>query len=174
MNLRTSISIALFLGCFLLASPGMAGEKSAQPPDSTRAGEAKRPRASFVLEGLTLAVDLWYDAVMKNDQDLSRRYEELIDNILYEDLAATEKEYVNRKLDSSTVSGARGVSAKQESDEMFRRQLQAKSQLAQAVHEETDSNRKFRLLGDYMNALRRELGLPELKFADQDNSQGED
>jgi hypothetical protein len=174
MNIRASIPIALLLGCFLFASPGTAGNKSGQSPDSTQSREAKRPRASFVLEGLTLAVDLWYDAVMKNDQDLSRRYEDLIDNILYEDLTATEKEYVNRKLDSSAAATARGVSAKAESDEAFRRQLDAKSQLAQAVHEETEFNRKYRLLGGYINALRKELGMPELKFADQDNQSEDD
>ena len=169
-DLRMSITVAVISGCLLLASSIVAGEKPRAEngeADSAVVENAKRPRASFVLDGLHHAVDLWYDAILKNDQDLARRYEQLIDNILYEDLAATEKEYVNAKLDSSQQEPTKQVSARGLSEDFLRRQLEVKQQIAQAVHEEPGFSRKYRLLGGYINALRKELGLPELKFADE-------
>lgn len=133
--------------------------KQAEPKDGDR-------RIDYTLEGLSHAMDLWYDAMLKDDLKLAARYEHLIDNILVEDLRATQ-------LACDRLEKRRGNSewahAKNEYKSELKHQralIKEKQQMADRIKNCPEFAEKYRRLGGYINKLRSELGMPKAKFAD--------
>lgn len=165
LHMTAVAGLALLLGAGALWAGDKAESKKADSPKQAQAAEPER-RVDYTLEGLSHAMDLWYDAILKDDQALAGRYEKLIDNILTEDISATELacQRLEKKSDSETMKHAR-AECKQETDRV-RLLIQEKTELARQVRANVEFREKYRRLGIYINLLRRELGMPKAKFAD--------
>ena len=111
-------------------------------------------------------MDLWHDAILKGDEALAARYAVLIDNILTEDISATEMacQRLEKKAESDQMKHAR-AECKQET-ERVRVLIKEKKELARQVRANVEFTEKYRRLGIYINLLRRELGMPKAKFAE--------
>ena len=159
------VGVAVIVGAGALWAGDKTECKKKQPDKQTAATEPER-RVDYTLEGLSHAVDLWYDAILKGDEALAGRYEKLIDNILSEDIAATRLacERLEEKTDSDRMKHARAECGQE--TERVKLLIKEKSELARQVRNGDNFGEKYRRLGIYINLLRRELGMPKVKFAD--------
>ena len=123
-------------------------------------------RIDFTLDGLMYAVDLWYDASIKDNPKLVARYDVLLDNTLHQDLEATEGAILHLIEDIESDSPAAVKVQKHQELAGVRATLETKQALARSIGQSEGFSEKYRLLGDYINVLRKELGMPKLKFAD--------
>lgn len=122
-------------------------------------------RVDLTVDGLSHAVDLWHDANLLGNEDLIARYEILIDNILRADIKATEM--VLKTLEAECHADGSGGEPKTKAElEDCYRILYEKEKLAGMVRRADTFSDKYRHLGGYINALRRELGMPRLRLAE--------
>lgn len=122
-------------------------------------------RIDLTVDGLKHAVDLWHDANLLENADLIARYEILIDNILRADLRATDMVLKTLEAECKADGSAKDPKVKAELEDIHRL-LYEKEKLARDVRESETFSEKYRCLGGYINALRRELGMPKLRLAD--------
>ncbi|MEE8575672.1 MAG: hypothetical protein V3T31_00310 [candidate division Zixibacteria bacterium] len=156
---------ALIVGLMMSTMPDATAEDSiAQPTKEKTWSEEREFQASFTAEGMQHAVDLWYDALLKEDYDLAESYEKMIGNIIGEDLVVSEMAVLNLPTvtDDSKDGIPRNTPKRQEAQE----HLQDKQRLAIKLKQAPDYAEKYRLMGGYINKLRKELKMPKLKFAD--------
>jgi len=144
----------------LTAGPEKTGKDKAKAPQ-----ESER-RIDYTLEGLQHAMDLWYDATLKEDEKLAARYVVLIHNILDEDCRAT-------RLACDKLERRRGNSEWAHAKNEYRKELkrlqqvaEEKEKLAGEIRKTGEFAEKYRRLGGYINKLRTELGMPKVQFAD--------
>jgi hypothetical protein len=167
---RAALAFLIFairLACIqpvVAAAPGTADDSLQDVPEVLRAYYDKGAAPDL----LSYGIDLWYDAVLKGDQSDISKYENKIYAFLQQDLNTDEQfvdavtreavaeVYVQNGLADSSVSALFG-----EACELFH----CKQAIFRAWLKTTSSSNKYRLLGDYIQLLRRELGLPKLKFA---------
>jgi hypothetical protein len=155
----------VILGLALLALPVFAGDKDADKAETreVKADPNFERRLDLTEEGLTHAVDLWYDAVVKEDWPLCEKYERLIRNIFNEDIWATEMELAKWQ-----VGKEHGEETSEEQEDFLKsseKLLAVKHKLSNEFGEADTFADKYRLLGGYINALRKELGMPKLELA---------
>lgn len=177
---RRSIQFGLLTGLIVMLAAGLlsAGEKKEAVLRQAPATEQKQTtikqaepkdgerRIDYTLEGLTHAMDLWYDAMLKEDLELADRYESLIDNILVEDLKATRLACDRLKKRAGSKDLAH---AKQECDAQvayLNEMIKEKKAMAEQIQNCRQFAEKYRRLGGYINKLRSELGMPKAKFAE--------
>jgi hypothetical protein len=167
---RAALAILIFvirLACtppVMAVDPGTAADSCQAIPEALRAYYDKGPAS----ERLAYGIDLWYDAVLKGDEVNGRKYEAKIDEFLQQDLSTDEQFvdavtrlavaelYPNSGLADSSVKALFG-----ETCEL----LHCKQALVKAWNRSESMSNKYRLLGDYIQLLRRELGLPKLRLA---------
>ncbi|MDX9858038.1 MAG: hypothetical protein RBT76_09620 [candidate division Zixibacteria bacterium] len=156
------ISIILTLAAAVNAAP-----PDGVPPENTATDSMSvyERRIDLTVDGLTHAVELWHDANLLENPDLVARYEILIDNILRADLRATEMVLKTIEAESK-ADGTDGDPEIKAELEDTHRVLFEKEKLARQVRDAKTFSEKYRYLGGYINALRRELGMPKLRLAD--------
>ena len=168
LQTAATVGLAVVIGAGALWAGERAEDKKQDSEKQTQvaAPAEQERRVDYTLEGLSHAMDLWYDAILKGDQALAGRYEKLLDNVLTEDISAAELacDRLEKKSDSDRMQHAR-VECQQETDRV-RLLIQEKKELARQIRAGASFDEKYRRLGIYINLLRRELGMPKVKFAE--------
>ena len=160
--------LALAVGAFATPPPVQSN-----PADSSSDTlSVYQRRIDMTIDGLSHAVDLWHDANLLENPDLIARYNVLIENILHADLRATEMVLKTLEADCKADGSSSDPKVKAELEDSYRI-LFEKEKLANLVHESATFTEKYRYLGGYINALRKELGMPRLRLADDKEFPGE-
>lgn len=158
------IPVAALVVLSLSAGSWAESASTGEPETDLKVNPNFERRIDLTEEGLVHAVDLWYDAIVKDDLELSNRYERLIVNIFHEDIWASEME-INKARVMERQEGkplAPDLAAQLESAEKM---LRVKQKLLDEFQQANTYAQKYRYLGGYINSLRKELGMPRLELA---------
>lgn len=178
MRVKTLIvGISAFVMCVTPAFAGQPDPKPAAPTDNTVATQQPQDcrNAGATLVKLGHFVDLWRDANLNDETGRAKEYEMEMTDMLRNDIrqCMEQIDQCKQKLcnDSetgsvSTVSAGdvqRGtvIDNLQEADSL----LKAKKRLLGAIMRTNAFSNKYRLFGDYMELLRRELDRDAVKVA---------
>ncbi len=134
-------------------------------------------------EKLSYSIDLWYDAALKGNDAEIRRFEGVICDFLDNNIKADEQllgilgEQISRAdlvSDTAHNRGRDSLSNPVTLDQSALTQawdvVHAKRTLQDGISRTSAFSNKYRLMGDYIELLRRELDLPRLKLASGDKS----
>ena len=133
-------------------------------------------------ERLSYSIDLWYDAALKGNESETRRFEGVIHSFLDNDIRTDEQllsllsDQISRAAlnsngcdslveDSSSNPAPLDRSALSQAWEV----VNTKKLLQENISRASAFSNKYRLMGDYIELLRRELDLPRLKLASAAN-----
>ncbi|RKX24128.1 MAG: hypothetical protein DRP45_08885 [Candidatus Zixiibacteriota bacterium] len=112
-------------------------------------------------------LELWQDAVKRHDDPKANEYEQYLYALINHDIAESESDI--RKMagvfDAEKTSGAGSSVEDSLAFENSLSVLNTKETLYRSLRKSKDSSYKYRLLGDYIQLLRRELKMPKLKLA---------
>jgi hypothetical protein len=137
-----------------------------------------RPQTTHDL--LSYTVDLWHDAKLKGDKRKVREYAAEIDRILVRDIKAgkqllkmiVREPVVDKEADrggSENLLEETNQKRLSKEDRQYIEQMvsiiSTKEALLDSMRRSTAFSNRYRLLGNYINLLRRELGMSRLKFA---------
>ncbi len=129
-------------------------------------------------EKLSYAIDLWYDAVLKGDDGKASRYEFSMLNIVRQDIDSTGmalaqfEQYYHQtesealRLDSTAPHGAYLPVLEKLDQDIYSeiwKIYKTKQQIFDAIQHSAFPSNKYRLITDYIDVLRRQIGLPRLK-----------
>ncbi len=173
--------LSLIAGCSLAVALSVsAGE---QPQGKAAIPE---PLKEFYYSGLApdqlaYSVDLWYDAVLKGDQVRIAQSEKAMFSLLQRDLDSTTyvveqfRQLLWQAQVASVVLPDTGQSLSDDLPvlEMLDRDYfthaldicRTKERLVTAIRRSDAISNKYRLISDYIEVLRRQVGLPKLKLA---------
>jgi hypothetical protein len=159
-----------------LAGPVAAatGGTSASPDTCILVPESLR---QYYAEGqtpdrLAYAIDLWHDACLKADAGKVSECEGKIFSLLSVDLSADQqllglcspyREATSRRIGGSDSVGV--ISLDSETYAQTFDLVKAKVRLYQSIAQSSSFSNKYRLLWDYIELTRRQLGLPRLRLA---------
>jgi hypothetical protein len=145
----------------------------AEPPESIFSLETSFDRLSHW-------VDLWHDAHLKgNDKEIEKLDSE-IDRILSEDIQASRaivktvcEEWILKNASGpeqsrNLIEERASESEQQEHQEMVELMIgfaNTKAELYKSISKTEAFSNKYRLLGDYINLLRKELDMPRVRLA---------
>jgi hypothetical protein len=127
-------------------------------------------------DSLVLAVDLWYQATLAGDESQTNTCEQKIFRLLSIDMERTQGrlfkmiEQAKTEQNDTNASFAKIDSVPgslQDSIEFLRSTLSVKRILSNAISKSEAFSNKYRLLGDYVELIRRDVGLPKLKLASE-------
>lgn len=173
---------ALVAAFSLCAATAFSGEKSDSPK------KTKNPESVFfrhpqqTLDKLTKLIDEWHAAVLASERGRSERIENKILSVISEDITSQQmrvRELAHEVTSEPPVksSADQGVDGKEyrenpvpndAAENEFREHhtlLKAKQIIARSVRNSKAFSNKYRLLGDYVDLLRRELGMARVKWA---------
>lgn len=170
MRLKMLILSAVFLFCACLAS--------AQRADSTKNAAAVNPGADYsqeiLLTTLEINHELWLEAQLAGHREQADLIEKDLLGLVNCDIY-THQERLRRmakdlapssKFHADTANGGAADSLTRQVD--FQKAigtLNAKETLHRSMEKTNAFSNKYRLLGDYIDLLRRELEMPRLKLA---------
>lgn len=134
------------------------------------------------LEHLSLHIDLWHDANLKNDKEKVEIFESVIDDIISEDIANSKKAIRNfaqmAVLDNSgqneNENGSRVDVNQIKSSVLFKKIVEAmsiKKKLAESISRTDAFSNKYRLLNDYLYVLREEIRFTRVQVAEQETDE---
>jgi len=166
-----------------LAGFAFAGEKGVR--DSRQTVNIPEPLQEYYYAGLepeklAYCIDLWYDAALKGDKTKAAQFEQMINDILRTDLDSTRQalSLFGRQLDESQKAElARDSSSALnnkfspeilEAQELYGvewKSYKSKERLVESIAGSGSFSNKYRLMSDYIEVLRRDVGLPKLKYA---------
>ncbi|PWB70389.1 hypothetical protein C3F09_09145 [candidate division GN15 bacterium] len=168
----------------LLALAGLVIAADQNQPPSKEPVSIPEPLQEYYYTGLepeklAYCIDLWYDAALKGDKGKSAKYEQMIDDILRGDLDSTRQalSLFARQLDQrqqaeialdSTILNDKFSPEVIEAQELYGREwdsYKAKAKIAGTIQSSASFSNKYRLMSDYIEVLRRDVGLPKLKYA---------
>ncbi len=144
---------------------------------------------SAALTRLSETIDHWVEANLTGHDKKARRYEESILEQIRADITTTRQqlERYEAEVDSSVreYSRAHQSAAARHDDRvdlrddikdlnLAKRLLKEKERLSSALREVAAFSNKYRLLGDYMEVMRRELGIAKLELVEDANELRED
>ncbi|MFZ5980626.1 MAG: hypothetical protein ACOYVF_08320, partial [Candidatus Zixiibacteriota bacterium] len=169
------LTIFLILAVFSVVS-AIDNAELPQAPDRT---------ASFVyqvqetLEHLSLHIDLWHDANLKNDKEKVEIFASVIDDIINEDIADSKmaiRNFAQRAVLENTDpgDGEKNPSVdfdRVKSSELFKKiveSMSVKKKLADALNRTEAFSNKYRLLNDYLYVLREEIRFTRVEVAEQE------
>jgi hypothetical protein len=161
MNTRSWCAVMAFVA-------GMATMAAA---DTLKAGpdSSQSKLARSAVDSLNLAVDQWYDAVLAGDDGRVREREmQLLKSLLIDiDQAQERVRQLSSQLaaDNQSARIDSALHPLKDSLVQLNETLQSKRVLVDAITSTDAFSNKYRLLGDYVGLLRREVGLPKLKLA---------
>jgi len=178
---RLTITAVLALAGFAFA--GETGEKRQR--ESQQAVNIPAPLQEYYYAGLepeklAYCIDLWYDAALKGDNGKAAHFELMIHEILRADLDSTrqalslfgrqldESQKAELALDSGNVLNNKFSPEILEAQELYGQEWEnykAKERLVGTISSSGSFSNKYRLMSDYIEVLRRDIGLPKLKYA---------
>lgn len=168
-----------------LAMAGVADQQSKQAENSQGLSKQGSPTLEFDMNTsykvLDHAIDLWHDAVLKDNRKQMLHRSNEIDDILVENIQSNrlqikmlvrQMEVANR---NNSFEGRNLVGNDQADDHLaeYRELLPrlsgmivTKEELYRAISRTETFSNKYRLLGDYKSLLRRELKMPGLNLVE--------
>jgi len=169
----------------ILALAGFAFAGGKGNGDSKSAVNIPEPLQEYYYTGLeperlAYCIDLWYDAALKGDNSKAAKYEKMIHDILRTDLDSTRQalSLFGRQLDESQKAEIVQDSVVPlnykfspeilEAQELYDQEWEsykAKERLVVTIQSSGSFSNKYRLMSDYIEVLRRDIGLPKLKYA---------
>lgn len=177
MKRLTMAAILAIAGCALA---GGKGNSDSKPAVNIPAPLQEYYYAGLEPERLAYCIDLWYDAALKGDNGKAARYEKMIHEILRTDLDSTrqalsqfgrqldESQKAELGLDSTVPLNYKFSPEILEAQDLYDQEwdsYKAKEKLASTILNSTSFSNKYRLMSDYIEVLRRDIGLPKLRYA---------
>lgn len=162
------------LAILLTVTAGTLREAASQELDQGRKAVA---RTQSHHDQLRTGVDLWHDAWLKGDRSKIEQYRQEIFLTLLEDIKLSSQEvsrYANAHRQSSLKSrrGQREdpkdkmeMAAKEAELNRVKEMVQIKTRLLQALNATESFGTQYRLLGDYLGLLRKQLSASRLELA---------
>ena len=148
--------------------PGVAGTAGSHQPEET-------------LEQMSLYYELWVDVNLKGNEEKSAEYEAALIELVGRDVSATELKVrelaeraalsgqetaePSRKGSGQRVTHSEPAGEERAAFKQSRSQLSIKETIYHSLGRTDAFSNKYRLLGDYIDLLRRELEMPRLKLA---------
>lgn len=184
--------LALTAGLILIGITVMAGEPNQAKVDHENQVIRNPQQLSFELnttyQVFDHTIDLWHDAVLKRDEKQTNFFLDEIYDIVAEDIQSDKLqmkmlvrqiEHCYRENSSEGKNLLEGNHAENEDLTRYKKYLPIlsssvciKEELFRAINRTEAFSNKYRLLGDYGNLLRRELGMPKLNMADIPSEKG--
>jgi len=146
--------------------------------------EIARTRALH--ERLVESIDMWHNAWLKSDRSQVRDLRQrmmlaLIDDVkksnyrLNRHESESRRSQIQTRQNQSDRHGSRQEAADDAADmEQAREVVRGKTRLLQALNSTESFSIQYRLLGDYLGLLRRELGMARLELAEDVSELRED
>jgi len=178
----------VIVALFLAVGVATAGPKN-QPSDKSLVQVPAKLQEYYygglAPEKLAYAIDLWYDAALKGNKSQAARLDETIQNLMRADLDSTrralslfgrqmdEAQRAEIAVDSNCVLTGQFSADVDQAREIYSQGwtlYKVKNKLVDKIIAPTSLSHKYRLMSDYIEVLRREVGLPKLRFADVPNS----
>ena len=171
------VRLLLVAGSIQAADPRAAGNLTPSPsniPENLK----EYYYTGLAPEKLSYAIDLWYDAVLKGDDGQAGRNELTMLNLVREDIDSTRlalmqfSEYYERTqkealvLDSTAPHGQYLPTLQKLDEDIYSSVWEIyknKERLYDAIKRSPYPSNKYRLITDYIDVLRRQVGLPRLK-----------
>lgn len=187
---------ALFVGTLVvllgLSVTALAGSKAAEQSQDRQAiaKDVKiMDQNHRTLQALEHAIDLWHDANLKNEEKLARQYMAQIRVIIESDLVYSQK-LVEAARQEKTASNQEQASpnesryariddrhdaAENRIDEHRIKDLyQAKKRLFSSINRGVSFSNRFRLLGDYVSVVKRQINETHIELAEDTGELHED
>jgi hypothetical protein len=175
--------LLIFLGVLLIAGALLAADPKPLTSESTATNIPDNLKDYYYTglapEKLSYAIDLWYDAVLKGDDRRTDRFEYVMLEMVHQDLDSTRlalaqfSQYYERTkaeavlLDSTAPHGAYLPVLEKLDQDVYSEVWQiyrTKEKLYEAIQHSPFPSNKYRLITDYIDVLRRQIGLPKLKI----------
>lgn len=183
--------LAIAAGFLLLATTLLAGSRPEKAADRREIRQDKNElyQTGVAMERLTTTMDNWVDANLQGkDKDVDR-LEKVILQQIETDIAASRQQI--ERAETEVISSRREYHPRYQSaasrhdnrldlkDDVrdltvTRKLLKAKQQIAASLQKTAAFSNKYRLLGDYIDLLRRELGMTRLELAEDIKERRED
>ena len=151
--------------------------KQRELPQPTEEYPQTEAAINKTVANLSHHVDLWHDAILKGDEKTARHWEDELVKIVNGDLEnskRTVRHYARKSSLAGTVelkpTKEDNVNRDQDVSVAFRTALSilnTKEQLALSFTRTNAFSNKYRLISDYIEVLRRQLGMQKLKLADE-------
>lgn len=151
------------------------GLSVAAEPEST-ADTKSAPVASVPADSLDVIVDQWYQAILAGDEGQADGLQRDIVRLLTIDIDRTQNRLTklmehsrSERADSNATIAevASPINPLGDSIDFLRSTLNVKKILLGSISKSDAFSNKYRLLGDYVELIRREVGLPKLKLASE-------
>jgi len=172
--LRT-ISAFVVIGLLLSGAVALSQNSERVAEGSTGLFPTSAAKIEMTLDNLLHEIDLWYDAVLDGNGKDMDRHESGILQIVRDDLDGSQAAVQFCARQAALAGDLTGVSMDAVSDARvdarsveFRQSLsiqRSKEQKSRAFIETETSSNKYRLISDYVDILRKQLGMPKLKLA---------
>lgn len=127
-------------------------------------------------DSLDIVIDLWYQATLAGDNSQANEYENKILRLLSIDIECTQERLLKmieqaksaqNDTDAKTATADSLPSPLQDSINFLHSRLKVKRILSSTISDSDAFSNKYRLLGDYVELIRRDVGLPKLKLASE-------
>lgn len=133
------------------------------------------------IKQLSNAMDLWHDANLKGDQGKIDKYAQELNNMLHKDMEATARVLAQAQVERVRSAREYRSDDKQRSEkaddkrdlvddrrdaQQLRGILKVKKRLASSIAKSPAFSNKYRLLGDYMDVMKQEVGLTRLELVE--------
>jgi len=152
---------------------------SADQPGAVPTGVSTAATGEYSREGILTALeidhDLWLEAQLGGDHDQVARIEKELIGLLNSDIYSHQEQVREMAKDMvmSSVPGSDTAETLAAADSLISKAdlqdaintLNAKEALCRSLKRTNAFSNKYRLLGDYIDLLRRELEMPRLKMA---------
>ena len=173
--------LSLVTGLLLVLALSVAAEDKGEQSQSIPEPLKEYYYSGLAPNRLAYAVDVWYDAVLKGDQERIALSEQSMLALLQQDLDSTTYvvEQFRQLLWQAQVASV-SLPDSEESlsddypvlDHLNREHFsyavdlcKTKERLVTAIRRSSAISNKYRLISDYIEVLRRQVGLPKLKLA---------
>lgn len=176
----TIISLVLLVTTAFAADPVDQPSPNAQPAPAKNVPPLKF-EANTTYQLLDHTTDLWHDAVLKGNERQANFYLVEINDIITEDIQTDrlQMKMVVRQIEhfyrQQSSENLNLVAGSVETEDIIRYKeflplisanINVKEELYQSMNRTDAFSNKYRLLGDYKDLLRRELGMPRLNVAE--------
>lgn len=160
-----SIFLVTLAFSLLIAIGVTAGEDLQKANQQTK--QVEQPQ--LCLDKLNSVIDYWHDAYLNGDDKKIQEYEEKICDVIVDDINALYKlvSSTESAVSASSVEGENAANQDGKSEAArIRKILNAKELLLARLQTGESFGQKYRVLGDYQDLLRRQLGLTRLELAE--------
>ena len=127
-------------------------------------------------DSVTFLMEEWYQSVLTGSDSESSDLERRILRLLTIDLNQTRERLMKvlasvpqreQSTDATFAKADSGASSLNDSVEFLRSAVNVKRLLVESIAKSDAFSYKYRLLGDYVELIRRDVGLPKLKLASE-------